>query len=116
MKFEKKFCAELIEHMRRGFSFESFASTIGVDVETLNLWARQFPEFRAAKNKGEAAALFWWESVGREAVFGGEKTLSDGRVIDYKNFNHAIWIFVMKTRFRWTEKQFDEALLRKFES
>lgn len=50
------------------------------------------PEFRAAESRRKALSNIWWERCGRRMAVGG-----DG--------NASVWIFNMKNRFGWRDKQ-----------
>lgn len=52
------------------------------------------PEFQAAVKKGEEACNIWWERLGRKLAMDG-------------GGNSAVWIFNMKNRFGWRDKQED---------
>lgn len=86
--YEKRFAEMLLEHMRGGASFESFAAIVGVCFDTLYAWAREFPEFSLAKKMGKAHEMIWWETLAR----GG----AGGKV---KDFNATMTIFSLKNKF-----------------
>lgn len=48
-KFKKEYCDMLIEHMKLGKSFETFAGKIRVSRRTLYDWVESYPEFKEAK-------------------------------------------------------------------
>ena len=84
----------LIDHMRQGYSFESFGADISVHRDTLYEWIKQHPEFSDAKKVGSEKCYKVWEAIGLEA--------SKGRL---NGASAAIWIFNMKNRFGWKDKQ-----------
>lgn len=104
--YRVEYCDMLVEHMSKGLSFETFGVTIGVHPDTVDAWAElevvdvdgtkverpKHPEFRRAKNEGRKAALKYWESLGVDLITGKIK----GKA--------AVWIFVMKNRFKWTDR------------
>ena len=51
-KYKKKFCQELVDHMEKGMSYETFGAVIDVSVQTLYDWEKVHPEFLEAKRKG----------------------------------------------------------------
>lgn len=89
-KYKPEYCELLIKHMAEGHSFETFAATIGAGKSTLYDWAKQFPEFSEAKQKGQSKSLRVWEDLGWQLA---------------KKGNAAIWIFCMKNKFGWTDKR-----------
>lgn len=78
----------LADHMREGFSFESFAGVIGTSREVLYLWTEAHPSFLNAKRSGQDASLLWWERLGRAGAAG-----------QVEKFSPPTWIFVQKCRF-----------------
>jgi hypothetical protein len=104
--YDDKFCVELIEHMKAGYSFESFAGSIGVNRDTLYEWAKVNPEFSDAKKIGTEAGRLFWETKGIEGLFSTTERCGDQG--SSKSINATIWIFNMKNRFGWRDKQPDE--------
>jgi len=95
-KFKEEYCDMLIDHMASGLSYETFAAIIRTHRSTLYNWEKQYPQFLDAKKLGKEAAQVFWEKIGlAQAV--GDKTYGKG--------NCASWIFNMKNRFNWTDKQ-----------
>jgi hypothetical protein len=62
-KFDLSYCAMLVEHMKKGYSFHSFAAIAHVSPSTLNGWCRQHQAFAEAKEYGEAHALHYKEKI-----------------------------------------------------
>jgi len=96
-KYKKAYCKDIIFHMEKGFSFESFCGVVFVNQDTLYEWAKRHPEFAIAKQIAFERNRLFWEKVGIQAVLGK---------ID--KVNASIWIFNMKNRFQWRDKQPDE--------
>lgn len=92
-KYDPRYCRMLVEHMRTGLSWESFAGVVGVESDTLRNWQDRFPEFFGARKKGEALNRLFWEKVG-----------IDGAIGKIKGFNPASWIFIMKNCFGWRDR------------
>lgn len=94
--YQPEFCQQLIEHMTKGYSFESFAGIVSVARRTLYLWADAHEEFMHAKDIGQGKCQVTWESIGIEGIWNeeGQRTLNIG-----------IWVFNMKNRFGWTDKR-----------
>lgn len=93
-KYHKKFCEQLVDHMKKGLSFESFAADCECHKETLYEWVNQHPEFSEAKKRGTAFSSKRWEEIGMAGMAG-----------KIKGFNAAVWIFNMKNRFHWRDKR-----------
>jgi hypothetical protein len=96
--YKKAYCEMLVEHMRQGLNFETFAAKLNYQsVSNLYKWIDKHPEFREAKKVGEALAHLWWLELGRSAAVG-----------KIPNFNSTVWIFTMKNMFRWRDKPPEE--------
>jgi hypothetical protein len=96
-KYKPEFCQMLIEHMAEGYSFESFAKVAGVMEITLYRWTQPDgdwfkPDFYEAKQRAFAENRYFWESKGISGL-------------TTKEFNATIWVFNMKNRFGWRDKQ-----------
>ncbi len=93
-KYESRYCKMLIEHMAKGFTFESFASVIDVCRDTLYEWQNKHEKFSDAHKKGIDKSLFFWEDLGRAGATGA-----------IPNFNSTAWIFNMKNKHAWRDKK-----------
>lgn len=82
--YKKEYCEMLLETMKEGYSFETFAYDIGVTKQTLYNWCTMFPEFAEAK------------AVGIEA---SRKVLESNILRDAKKGNVVASIFMLKKRF-----------------
>jgi transposase len=96
-KYKPEFCELLIECMKKGYSFEAFGSEVSISKQTLYDWVERYPEFSDAKNIGLSHARKFWENIAILACLG-----------DNKMANPAIWVFNMKNRFGWRDKQPEE--------
>lgn len=98
-KYKKKFCQELINHMKKGLSFESFAPTIGVGRTTLYEWTQSHRDFAAAKKIAQDHCRLFWENIGIGVASG-----------KLKNGNAGAWIYNMKCRFpeHWRDEKVSE--------
>lgn len=92
--YKPEYCAALVEHMKQGYSFEAFGGVIVKSVDTLYAWLKAHDEFSEAKKEGEVLCRIWWEKMGHAGLTG-----------KLKNFNATVWIFSMKNRFHWRDKQ-----------
>ncbi len=87
--YDPAFCDALVEHMASGLSFSSFGAIAKVCGTTIKTWVNNYPEFAAAKARGELLSLLWWEKTGITGLHSDRET----------KFNSAVWIFTMKARF-----------------
>lgn len=92
--YKPEFCDMLIEHMSQGNSFASFCAVIKVSRVSGYRWVQVHDDFFEAKRIADEAYQKWWEDVGRSGMVG-----------KIKGFNAAAWIFSMKNRFNWSDKQ-----------
>lgn len=109
-KYEPRFCEELIDHMALGYSFESFAAIAKCDRSILYDWEKAHPEFKSAKEQAFAEGLLFWERLGIDNIISTNDFSRDGdsQQSSSKTLNGSVWIFNMKNRFRWRDKQADE--------
>ena len=63
VKYRPEYCDMLIEEMASGFTFDSFASDIGVSKQTLYNWCLIYPEFKEAKDIGIEASRKTLEGI-----------------------------------------------------
>lgn len=87
-KYKEKYVEDLIEHMKEGNSYKSFAAKIGVHVDTLYEWESKYSEFSEAKKVAFSMSESYWEDLGKKMAEGG---------------NASVWKFNMKNRFGWKE-------------
>lgn len=109
--FKPEYCKQLIDHMAKGFSFETFGATIGVHRGTLYDWANLYPEFAEAKSLAFDSCQLEWEKIGREYVINESSTDCDedgNRSSQSKSLNASVWALNMKNRFKWRDKQPEE--------
>lgn len=108
--YDPKYCQMLIEHMAQGYSFESFGGLTGHSKQTLYEWAAKFEEFGDAKSQGTALSRLFWERLGIEHILNVNETEYEKGASrsKSKSLNSTVWIFNMKNRFGWRDKQPDE--------
>ncbi len=97
-KYKPEYCQLLINHMREGGSYETFATDIpdnSVTDRTLYNWEKNHPEFFQAKRRGFLLSKRHWEDLGKQIIIGDLK----GSMIG--------WIFTMKCRFGYTDSHID---------
>jgi hypothetical protein len=86
--YKPEYCDMLVKHMAKGFSYQSFAGEIDVCFKTLYNWEKDFPAWKAAKERGNPKNLKIMEAFGLKAMSGGSKGISS-----------AIYCFTMKNRY-----------------
>jgi hypothetical protein len=91
--YYQEYCDLLIQHMEKGYSFESFGAHVSCCAKTLYNWCDQHPEFLQAKKEGELKARQKWEEMGMEGMNG----LIPG-------FNATVWLFSMKNKFGYVDR------------
>lgn len=98
-KYDPLYCEALIEHMAKGLSYEAFAGSIKVAKQTLYDWEKAHPEFLDAKSIAIEQSRLFWEQAGVA-----------GLINPYQGdtLNTSLWIFNMKNRFGWRDRQPDE--------
>lgn len=103
-KYDPTYTEMLIGHMASGLSYESFAGVIGISRATLYNWEEAHEEFLDAKKKGSEKNLLYWEQVGQEGLWDITE-YADGKPVFKKALNSTVWIFSMKNRHKWKDRQ-----------
>lgn len=105
--YKPEYCEKLIEHMAEGLSFEAFAGAVNASKQTIYDWVDKHPEFLDAKRHGTAKCRIWWEKAGLEGLWNSTETETEGKVrrTITKSFNSSNFIFQMKNRFKWSDRQ-----------
>ena len=93
-KYKKEYCQKAEEFLSQGYSQEAFAGQLGITEQTLYNWLDKHPAFFESVKKGVAVGRKFWEEMGIDRARGK----IDG-------FNSAAWIFNMKNRHGWRDKQ-----------
>lgn len=92
-QYREEYCEMLIEHMSKGLSYESFAGLIGVGRSTIYDWEKSQPAFSDAKSVGHAKMTLNLEEIGLKGMMG-----------KLKGFNASTFIFTMKNKCGWSDK------------
>lgn len=103
--YDPKYCEMLIEHMSKGYSYESFSAKIGTCRATLYNWEKVHQEFLDAKKCAQEICQYWWESAGINGLYTIVEHGDEGATVIEKKINQAMWIFNMKARFRWQDSE-----------
>lgn len=93
-KYNESFCHTVIEAMKRGLSKEAAAAKCGISEDTFYRWIHKYPEFSEAVKEGSRLSLLFWESAGIKGMTG-----------QIAGFNATTWIFNMKNRHGWKDRQ-----------
>lgn len=103
--YRPKFCEMLINHMSKGYSFESFAGLdeVATTFQTLYAWVAKNEDFLEAKLKGKAKSLMKWEKDGIEGIFDIEETDKITGITTKKKLNAAVYRLQMRNRFGWQD-------------
>jgi hypothetical protein len=76
-----------------GESVVEVSAKLGINQDTCHSWVKQYPAFAAAYKLGLELSEAWWQEMGRLGAVGKVK------------INPPTWIFNMKNRFKWTDRQ-----------
>ena len=106
--YKPEYCNQLIEHMARGLSYESFAGSIGVSKQTIYDWEKVNKEFLDAKEIGLEKSRIFWEEIGIDHIINVSESFGKDAGSKSTSLNSTVWIFNMKNRFGWRDKQPDE--------
>jgi len=106
-KYKTEYCHLLIEHMANGLSYEAFAGLIGVSKHSLYEWEKVHEEFSDAKRIAVEKSRLFWEKLGVDHILNVSESFGEGQSKS-KSLNASVWIFNMKNRFKWRDKQPDE--------
>jgi hypothetical protein len=92
-KYKSEYCDLLIEHMKKGFGINTFGALVDTCRDTVYEWVNVHPEFSDAYKRGREHYELFWERIG-----------TMGTVGQIKGFNPGSWVFIMKNRFKWTDR------------
>ena len=96
-KYKKRYCEDVIEHMKNGASFNSFAAKIEVDDSQIRRWKQKYPDFYTACQIAEKKSLEWWENFAMQSATG--RLHDPAHKGKYKKHNPGMIQFIMKQRF-----------------
>lgn len=106
-KYKPEYCEQLIEHMSNGYSFDSFAGVVEVNQDTLHEWTKVHEDFSESKKIAFSKSQIFWEKIGIDNIVNTSESFGEGQSIS-KTLNASAWIFNMKNRFKWKDKQPEE--------
>lgn len=95
--YKSEYCKVLIELGAEGYSKARMAAHFGVAKQTIDNWAKDYPEFLDALTRARTLSQSWWE---REAQTG----------LKNRDFNAGIWDKSVKSMFRedYTDRSINE--------
>lgn len=93
-KYHKKYCEIALDLLSQGYSKEALAGELGISRQCLYEWIAKYQDFGDTVAIGETRGQYIWETFGMQAA--------QGKI---SKFNTSVWMFVMKNRFGWTDKQ-----------
>lgn len=124
-KYRPEYNDKLVEHMKRGLSFESFGADVGVSKDTLYNWLKRHAAFSDARKRGMPLLELFYVQTGLRIATGQMRRLSSEEPIldaqgkplrDPKtgeplmrrqyvqaNCNAAAWIFLTKNMLGWRD-------------
>lgn len=93
-KYKEEFNTEIVRLGSEGMSVTQMAAHFMVTTSTLSYWAKNYPEFKEAKELSVTIAEAYWERVGQQGTRG-----------NLTRFVPASWIYMMKCRYKdnWKE-------------
>ena len=92
-KYSKNLCKKLPEMFKNGESVVEVCAALGIWKDTFYNWVKEHPDFSDSYKKGLELSEAWWLKLGRAGSAGKTR------------IQPATWIFNMKNRFKWTDRQ-----------
>jgi hypothetical protein len=92
-KYSPKLCGLLPAMFANGESVVEVCAELGIHKDTFFEWVKIYPDFSDSYKKGLELSEAWWIRIGRIGSVGKAK------------IQPATWIFNMKNRFKWTDRQ-----------
>ena len=93
-RYHPSICKDIVAFMKRGYSKTVIAAQLKINPDTLRRWIKEHKELADAIEEGMMHSQLWWETLGIRGA--------SGKV---KGFNASAWVFNMKNRFGWKDKQ-----------
>jgi hypothetical protein len=86
-KYDEAYCEMIVGFGKEGMSKAEMANAFDVTRETLDEWAKRYPDFSDALHRAQQSSLAWWENAARKGLPMGS------------SFNAALWAKSMNGRF-----------------
>lgn len=84
---------KMLDLARGGASDVELRAELGISEDLWYRWIEEEPEFSVTIKSCKVLCQVWWEKTGRKMASGSESG------------NATVWIFNMKNRFNWRDKQ-----------
>ena len=92
-KYNKALCKLLPDMFSGGESVAEVCASLEITKDTFYRWVKEHSEFSDAYKKGLTLSEAWWAKLGRDGAQ------------DKDRIQPATWIFNMKNRFKWTDRE-----------
>lgn len=92
-KYLPEYCEQVVDHMKQGYSLESFGGRIGVCKATIYEWRDAHKEFSDAIKEAQTACQYFWEHNLVQTIH------------NPKEMNATTVYFALKCRFGYKETQ-----------
>ena len=83
--YRHDYCSMLVNHMKDGNSFASFAVSVGVSQSTCRKWLDKYEEFADAYELAKDAAMAHWENIAYDQAVGNNKGSAASLIFMLKN-------------------------------
>lgn len=93
-KYRPEYCQIAEDTLSEGLSQAVLAGKLNVDEDTITNWKAEHEEFFGAIKRGSSKGRELWERMGIQGASG-----------QIDGFNATSWIFNMKNRFGWRDRQ-----------
>jgi len=106
-KYNPAWVEELPDMFADGQSVLEVAVNLGISKTAYYEYEAAHPEFADASMRGKELSQAWWERQGREGLYDTTDYGENGKPLQRRAINHALWSKNMACRFRndWTDRQ-----------
>ena len=84
--YSPEMCYDLMEHMREGFSFDTFCGKYLLNKATVQRWLKKHPEFMQAYEIGQNLQRYQWEHILLEQAQGVNRANPAAMIFALKNY------------------------------
>ena len=92
-KYDKSMCETVISKMAEGCCIAEVCAELGICKDTFHEWVKENKDFSDSYRIGRDKSEAWWAKLGRGGAMGQVP------------INSPTWVFNMKNRFNWRDKQ-----------